>query len=243
MATVEITFPSSSGHPMRGALVVPAGGGPRPGVLVLHEIFGLNEDIRRLAGRVAALGYVALAPDLYDTGGPKPLCVLRTLLAASRGEGPAFADLDAARAWLAARPEVDGTRLAVVGFCLGGGFALLYAVRAPLKAAGVFYGDVPATADALRGACPIVAGYGGRDRVFAPRGRRLARLLDEIGVPHDVRVYPDAGHSFMSRHEGVMAVLGAWGPMAASFDPAAEADSWDRLARWFRTHLDGAGAS
>jgi carboxymethylenebutenolidase len=134
--------------------------------------------------------------------------------------------------------RVDGARTGVVGFCLGGGFALLYAVRAPLRAAGVFYGEVPRTPDALDGVCPVLGGYGGRDRIFAPQGERLERLLAALDVPHDVRIYPGAGHSYMSHHDGVWATLGPWGPMAAGFDPQAEADSWARLARFFRAHLD-----
>jgi len=236
-ATEDVTFGSSTGRPMRGALARPRASGRRPGVIVIHEIFGLNDDIRRIAGRVADLGYVALAPDLFDTGGPKPLCVVRTFLALRRREGPAFADLDAARAWLAARPDVDPERTAAVGFCLGGGFALAYGMKAPLRATGVFYGEVPSTADELRGVCPVLGGYGGRDRIFAPQGARLAQHLEALGVPHDVKTYPDAGHSYMSPHTGLAATLGAWGPMAVRYDPAAEADSWARLEVFFRAHL------
>jgi carboxymethylenebutenolidase len=222
---------------MRAALALPARPERRPGLIVIHEIFGLNDDIRRITGRFADLGYVALAPDLFDTGGQRLLCVARTMLTLSRGEGSAFADLDAARAWLAARPEVDASRIGAVGFCLGGGFALLYAVRAPLGVAAVFYGDVPKTAAALRGTCPVLGGYGGRDRLFAPQGRRLETLLTELDVPHDVRIYPEAGHSYMSQHSGVLATIGAWGPMAARYDPAAAADSWTRIESFFRQHL------
>ncbi len=235
--TTDVSFPSSTGRPMRAALALPGAAEPRPAVIVIHEIFGLNEDIRRITGRVADLGWVALAPDLYDTAGPRLLCIARTMLALRRKDGPAFADLEAARAWLATRPEVDARRTGVVGFCMGGGFALLYAVRAPLGAAGVFYGDVPSTADELRGVCPVVAGYGGRDRLFAGQGRRLETLLGELGVPHDVRIYPDSGHSYMSRHQGLMATLAGWGPMKVGYDPRAEGDSWRRIESFFRTHL------
>src|SRR6185436_9621518 len=191
MTPTAVAFPSASGRPMRGALALPSATGPRPAVIVIHEIFGLNDDIRRITGRFADLGYVALAPDLYDTEGARLLCIARTLMALRRCEGPAFADLDAARAWLAARPEVDASRIGAVGFCMGGGFALLYAVRAPLGVAAAFYGDVPKTADGLRGVCPVLGGFGGRDRIFAPQGERLGRLLTELGVPHDVKLYPE----------------------------------------------------
>jgi len=236
-AARDLSFPAANGRPMRAAFALPAPGGKRPAMIVIHEIFGLHDDIRRITGRFADLGYVALAPDLFDTGGMRALCILRTFLALRRGDGPAFADLEAARSWLAARPEVDPTRTGVVGFCMGGAFALLYAVKAPLGAAGVFYGQVPPTADDLRVVCPVVAGYGGRDKLFAAQGRRLASHLEVLGVPHDVREYPEAGHSFMSPHTGVMATLGAWGPMAVGYDPQAEADSWQRMKAFFQRHL------
>jgi carboxymethylenebutenolidase len=239
VTTSDVTFPSSSGHATRAALALPASTTPRPAVIVIHEIFGLNDDIRRITGRVAELGYVALAVDLYDMPGPRMLCILRTLVGMARGEvGRVIADLEAARTWLATRPDVDARRTGVVGFCMGGGFALLYATRAPLQVAGAFYGDVPRTVEELRGVCPVLGGFGGRDRIFAPQGARLERLLTELGVPHDVKTYPAAGHSCMSRHPpGVMATLGAWGPMAAGFNAEAEADSWRRLEAFFGEHL------
>jgi len=222
---------------MRAALALPEASAPRPAVIVIHEIFGLNQDIRRIAARFASLGYVALAPDLYDTGGARVLCVARTMLALRRREGAAFDDLEAARRWLAVRPEVDPSRTGVVGFCMGGGFALLFAVRTPVQAASVFYGEVPARTEELRGVCPVLGGYGGRDRLFAHQGRRLEEHLTALGVPHDVRIYPDAGHSYMSQRTGVFATLGAWGPMAVGFDPVAEGDSWARMGAFFARHL------
>lgn len=244
MTSTDVTFPAAGGHPMRAALALPSKPGPRPAVIVIHEIFGLNDDIRRIAGRVADLGWVALAVDLYDAPGPRALCIMRTLAGIATGANDrVLADLEAARRWLATRPEVDATRTGVVGFCMGGGFALLYATRAPLAVAGAFYGDVPKTSAELRGICPVLGGFGGRDRIFAPQGERLETLLSELGVAHDVKIYPDAGHSFMSQHPaGVMTTLGAWGPMSAGFDPAAEADSWRRIAEFFGAHLDGSAA-
>ena len=234
----DITFPAADGHPMRAAIATHEEDDlARPGVIVIHEIFGLNADIRRLTGRVADLGYVALAPDLYDGPGMRAICIARTLLAMRRGSGQAFEDLDAARAFLQKQPKVDASKIGVIGFCLGGGFALIYAVRAPLGAAAVFYGDVPKTSDALRGVCPVVAGYGGLDRIYAPQGKRLDELLGELGADHDVKLYPDAGHSFMSQHEGVMATIGAWGPMKVAYNRDAAEDSWKRVETFFARHL------
>jgi carboxymethylenebutenolidase len=238
--TTEVTFPAAGGHRMRAALALPPGRAAddrHPGLLVIHEIFGLNDDVRGIAARLAAMGYAALAPDLYDRPGWKPICVARTLLALRSREGEAFDDLDAARVWLAARPEVDGSRIGAIGFCMGGGFALLYAVRAPVGAVATFYGDAPQKAEELRGVCPVLGSYGGLDRVFAPHAERLERHLTELGVEHDVKVYPAAGHSFVSRHEGVMATIGAFGPMKVGYSEECAEDAWRRVEAFFGRHL------
>jgi len=224
---------------MRAALALPASAASRPGVIVIHEIFGLNRDIRQKAQRLASMGYVAVAPDLYDGPGIKPLCVMRALRSLNNGSGSAFDDLDATRAWLAARDDVDASRIGVIGFCAGGGFALLYAARAPLGAAAVFYGAVPKDAAQLDGVCPVVGSFGGRDRIFGPQGRRLAQMLDATKVPHDIRIYPEAGHSFMSDHRGVLAKLYSWGPMKLGYRPEEAEECWERVAKFFSDHLDG----
>src|SRR5271166_1822907 len=131
MITTDITFPADGGRPMRAAYAAPPdsqkqpGGQKVPGLIVIHEIFGLNDDIRRITGRLADLGYVALAPHLYDKPGMRALCVMRTMLTLRSGEGEAFQDLEAARIFLQKQPGVDPSKIGVIGFCMGGGFALL----------------------------------------------------------------------------------------------------------------------
>ncbi|MDJ0840355.1 MAG: dienelactone hydrolase family protein [Acidobacteriota bacterium] len=240
MATIEdVTIPLDKGLEMRAFLACPEEprSQPRPAIIVIHELLGLNDDIRRLTARAADLGYVALAPNLYERPGPKLWCVVRTLTALRRGEGRAFADLEAARRWLGARPEVDAARMGVIGFCMGGGFALLLAARAPLGAAAVFYGDVPKSSERLAGVCPVIAGYGGRDRIFALQGRRLEKLLSDLDVVRDIRIYESAGHSYMNRHTGLIARLGAIGPMKVGYNPEAAEDSWRRIGAFFAEHL------
>ena len=229
----------SHGRELRGVFVRPEGDGAVPGVLVFHEAYGLNEDIEGHCRRLAELGYAALAPDLYSGRGPRPFCVWRVMRELGRARGTVFDDLEAARRWLAEQPGVLPDRIGVIGFCMGGGFALLFAARAPVQAAGVFYGAVPASAEALRGICPVVAGYGGRDRMFRRYAERLEHHLEELGVEHDIKVYPQAGHSYMNVHRGFVPWLARWGPLHAGYDPEAAEDSWRRVAAFFGRYLGG----
>jgi carboxymethylenebutenolidase len=89
----------------------------------------------------------------------------------------------------------------------------------------------------LRGVCPVLGGYGGQDKMFAGQGRRLDKLLTEMGVDHDVKIYEDAGHSFMSRNRGLLASIGKISPMKAAYNPEAAEDSWKRIEAFFGRHL------
>jgi carboxymethylenebutenolidase len=221
-------------------LALPRATGPWPGVVVVHDALGLKDDIREQADRLAAAGYLALAPDLYSGRGMR--CVLATVMASRSGSGPAYEDIEAARRWLTRHEDCTG-RVGIIGFCMGGGFAVLSAPRYDFQAASVNYGEVPGDATArLRGACPIVASYGRRDPALRGRAGRLALALSELAVPHDVKEYPDAGHSFLNRINA--------GPVLGSLlqlthfnyhHPSAE-DAWRRILTFFDQHLRDAGA-
>lgn len=214
--------------------VPPVGEGPWPAVVVLHEAFGLNDDIRQQADRLASAGYLAVAPDLYSAGGAWR-CLRATFRSLMAGEGRAFDDIEAVRRWALERTDCSG-RVGVVGFCQGGGFALLAAARG-FDAAAPNYAHLPQDLDeALRGACPIVASYGRRDPSLRGAAGRLEAALSQAGIDHDVREYPGAGHSFLNRHDlGPFAVI----EQAGGFhyhEPSAQ-DAWGRILRFFDRHL------
>jgi carboxymethylenebutenolidase len=198
---------STAAGDVRAYLAVPSGAPPWPGVVVLHEAFGLNADIRAHADRFAARGYLALAPDLFSSGRPKAVCVLAAFRALSKRSGPAFDAIEAARGALAERADATG-RVGVIGFCMGGGFALLAAPRGWFAAAAVNYGPVPEDAtELLRGACPVVGSYGAKDRFMRGAPQRLDAALAANGVDRDVEEYPEASHSLLNRHRRGMPML------------------------------------
>jgi carboxymethylenebutenolidase len=234
-----IQIPLPEGASLRAELFLPDGEAPHPGVVVLHESFGLNDDIRRIAARFAAAGYAALAPDLYSHG-TRIVCLSRVMLDMTSGSvAREVADIHAAREALAARPELDSQRIAVAGFCQGGGFALVAGTKPGFSAAAVNYGVVPSDRSQLDGVCPVVASYGARDRVFGRKmAERLERHLAALGVPRDVKTYEQAGHSFFSQVDGWQGWLARVPtPMAVGYDAQAAEDGWRRMLAFFEEHV------
>jgi len=223
-------------QPLHGYLVRPTGAGPWPGVVMVHEVFGLDDVMRRQAKRLAAAGYLTLAVDLFSAGGT-PRCLVSTMRAMMSGHGRAFADIEVARSWLLNSPECTG-KLGVIGFCMGGGFALLTA-GSGFDAAAANYGQLPRDLDAvLVGACPVVGSYGGRDASLKGAAAKLEEALSKAGIVHDVKAYPTAGHSFLNDAEvGPRALRPLMRVANVGPEPRAAADAWRRIEQFFAVHL------
>lgn len=234
-----VTLTLSNRHGMKAELFMPAArNDKRAAIIVIHDIFGMTPDVRRIATRLAEAGYPALTPDLYDNGSMKPLCVTKTLMAHETGKGLAFEQLEAARIWLLEQHDLGIDKVGVMGFCMGGRFALLYSAKAPISVVAPFYGMVPPKAEDLAGICPVVGGWGEKDLVMGSHGKRLARHLDKLGVEHDVKSYPSAGHSYMNNHDTfIFRELSDYSPLRAKYDEAASEDSWQRVFAFFERVL------
>jgi carboxymethylenebutenolidase len=227
-------FPAA-GRELKGYLATPIGAGPWPGVVVIMDALGLSDDIKLQADHLAAAGYLAFAPDLYSGRGIR--CVISTIAASRSGKGEAYEDIEAARQWLEARDDCTG-KIGMIGFCMGGGFALLCAPRYDFQASSVNYGEVPKdAAERLAGACPIVASYGKRDRGLQGRAARLEHALTQLGVEHDVKEYEHSGHSFMNRINVGPLIAPLVKLVGLNYVHADADDAWRRILEFFEPHL------
>jgi carboxymethylenebutenolidase len=230
------TLPGASDG-LSGEFAKPDGAGPWPGVVLVHEAFGINDVMRRQAERFARAGYLAIMPDLFTEGGARK-CLTQTFRELASGSGRAFADIESARQLLLARPDCNG-KAGVIGFCMGGGFALLAATRG-FEASSVNYGRLPKEMDeVLGGACPIVGSYGAKDGSLRNAARKLDDSLSRLGVVHDVKEYPDAGHAFLNDAESGPPLLRFLMKRFIGIGPQPDAakDAWQRIDAFFAEHL------
>ncbi len=218
----RVTFTSKNGDTVGAALALPAGGGQAPTIAVIHEWWGVNAQIEGLVDRLAAEGFVALAPDLYRGVVAKDATEASTLMTTLDRER-ALADIEGAVAHLRAHPRGTG-KVAVTGFCMGGAYAFAAAcfIRG-LACVVPFYG-LPSRADWSLVDAPILAHFAATDGWAIPeKAEEIQRTLAARGAAMELHIY-DAEHAFMNEQRPEV------------YSAAAAALAWTRTVAFLRQH-------
>ncbi len=234
----EVKVPAA-GADIPAYRAAPAGGGPFPTVLVIHEVFGVHEHIKDVCRRWARLGYYAIAPELFarqgDAAKEADIPKLMTTIVAKKSDAEVASDLDATLRFARASGSADVARAAVVGFCWGGRQVWLYAAHnASLKAAVSWYGPLGVAVNALRPKnppdivgelkVPVLGLYAGKDK-SSPLDQieAMRSKLAAAGGASRIVVYADAGHAFYADYR----------PSYVKADAEA---SWQEATAWLKAH-------
>ena len=217
----------SGDETVNGMIYTPAGKGPFPALIVIHEWWGLNDWVKQQASKFADEGYVALAIDLYR-GKVADTPDLAHELMRGVPQDRAVRDLKAAYDYLASQTNVNKDRIGSIGWCMGGGYSLDVALTEPHLAATVInYGHLATEPDELKKIqAPILGLFGGQDRGIPPADvKKFQEAMEKLGKKIDVHIYPDAGHGFENPVN------------KQAYRPDDTADAWQRTVKFLAATL------
>lgn len=234
----EVKIPVQGGA-LPAYRAMPAAGGQPAVVLVVHEIFGVHEHIKDICRRLAKLGYLAIAPELYarhgDVSKISDIQEIVSTVVSKVPDAEVMADLDATVAWAKSSGAGNSDKLGITGFCWGGRIVWLYAAHNPhLKAGVAWYGRLVGPRDDLHPKnpidvvaalhAPVLGLYGGADAgIPLETIEQMRQALKATQQPCEIVVYPDAPHGFLADYRD-------------SYRTEAATDGWRRLVAWFKTH-------
>jgi carboxymethylenebutenolidase len=234
----EIRIPTSDGA-VPGYRAMPSGAKSPPVVLVVQEIFGVNDHIKDVCRRLAKTGYLAIAPELFarqaDVSKMQDIQEIVGKVVSKVPDAQVMSDLDAAVNWAANTGNADTARLGITGFCWGGRIVWLYAAHSNgLKAGAAWYGQIEGqknearTRTALDVApgvkAPVIGFYGDKDQgIPLAQVEKMQEALRKTGTGSHIIVYPDAGHAFFADYR-------------PSYREADASDAWAHMLEWFRKH-------
>ena len=224
----QVNFPGQA-CTIDAHLAEPADVSSAPAIIVIQEWWGLNDHIRDVARRFAREGYIAIAPDLYSRQGHKvandPNTAAQLMGGLKTPDG--IADLKTTIEWLRNQKRTRASKIGVIGFCMGGSYALLLPCESKeISAAAPFYGEIPQASKIHDLACPIFYAYGENDGWIQRRDvDRLAKELKELGKRGEVKIYPGCSHGFFNDTRSDV------------YDAGPAKDAWGRALKLFSENL------
>lgn len=228
ISTETVTYyQTEAGSAVQGYLAQPEGEGPFPALVLIHEWWGLNDNIRDLAQQYAAAGYVALAVDLYEGGTGATPEEARALAGAVReNTDGAFANLNAALEYLSTQSQVDASRLGSVGWCFGGQWSYNMAKNnLGTKVSVMYYGRFSADDDLSMMKAQILGHFGEEDRgILVDDVEQFKAKLNTLEGEHAVYIYPNAGHAFANED-------------SEAYVEEAAAKAWERTLEFLEENL------
>jgi carboxymethylenebutenolidase len=226
-AEQKVSFQSGT-ETVSGLLFTPDKAGPAPGMIVIHEWWGLDDWVKGQAKALAAEGYAALAVDLYRGKVTNKQEEAHQLMMGTPPDR-AVRDLKAALAFLQSRTEVRKDRIGVIGWCMGGRYAMELATQEPgLGAVVAYYGAPPTDAAAIaRIKAPVLGNFGAEDKGPSPEQvKAFEAAMKQAGKTVDLKIYEGAGHAFAN-------VNNPW----KGYREAAAKDAWSRTVAFLNQHL------
>ncbi len=227
----EVKYPSTDGTAIAGYLTRPKDDLQRPAILVIHAREGINDHVRDVARRLGKAGYAALAPGLLSRqGGTTSFSSSEAAITAGQNldDEMVTKDLSGAVNYLKGQSFVRADRIGVIGFCWGGGKALLFTTRSKdLSASVIYYGSNPSNLEDVKNISASVLGqYGGADERITSAVPKLDEAMKKYGKSFEYKIYPGAPHAFNS-------------DVSPSYREDAAKEAWSRTLEFFKAHLQG----
>jgi len=214
-----------------GFLARPKKDGIYPGIIMIHEFWGLNDNIKEMAKQLAAEGYVVLAVDLYDGKVGADSNESRALATKVRNNpSEAIKNLKGAVESLKKQSNVDRDKIASIGWCFGGQWSLQLALNEKMAATIIYYGSLETNTTKLSVIkWPVLGIFGDKDTAIpVESARKFNAALDELGIENEIYIYPGVGHAFAN-------------PSGMNYAPAETKDAWEKTLRFLEKHLKGPG--
>jgi carboxymethylenebutenolidase len=232
LISTDVKYPASDGASIDAYVTRPKGDGRRPAVIVVSDNTGLEDHNRDIGRRLAKAGYVAIVPDVVSREGgtksfPNQQAVAKAV--ASLTDDNLMKDLMGAQNYIKSQNYVQPNKIGVLGFCWGGGKALLFTTQdKDLAASVIYYAPMPENFDIVKNiTAPVLGNYAGLDKPITSQVPRLAEEMKKYGKSFDYKIYPDAPHAFNSDVR------------PDRYRPEAAKDAWERTLAFFKQHLQG----